>query len=252
MKQTILGTHIDATSYEEATSLIQRWAENGESRMVFFANVHMVMEAYDSKEFQEIVNAADLVTPDGMPLVWMLRRSGFSSQSRVSGYDQTMRSLETAAAAGIPVGFLGSTPSNLANMCENLQKIFPKLQIAYAYSPSFREQSAEEDAAIVSAISKSGLRVLFVGLGCPKQERWIYDHHPQLTAVALGIGAVFEILGESQSRAPKWMRETGLEWLHRLWQEPTRLWKRYFYLNPRFIALMFRRFQNGQENEQNN
>jgi len=242
IKQDILGTKIDTTSYDQATESIKCWAEKGESRVVFFANVHMIMEAYDSSEFQRMVNTADLVTPDGMPLVWLLRRRGFKDQQRVSGYAQTLWTLETALGSGIPVGFLGSTPSNLNNLCLLVKDKYPDLKIAYAYSPPFRKLSPEEEAAMLSAIAESGIRILFVGLGCPKQERWIHAHRGQINAVMLGIGATFEILGGSQSRAPQWMRRQGLEWLYRLFQEPQRLWKRYFFLNPRFLFLIFKSF----------
>jgi len=242
MKKEILGVYIDPTSYDAATVLIQSWAERAESRMVFFANVHMVMEAYDSPEFQQIVNSSDLVTPDGMPLVWVLRRMGLSEQQRVSGYTQTLRTLEAAASTGTPVGFLGSTPANLVNLVEYVKERFSGLNIAYAYSPPFRELTLDENTEIVSAIEDCGVRILFVGLGCPKQERWIFTHRRQIPAVMLGVGAAFEILGGSQSRAPKWMRRNGLEWLYRLWKEPKRLWKRYLFQNSRFLALTMKIF----------
>ena len=249
MSQNVLGIDIDLTSNKAATKAIQGWAQSDESRIVFFANVHMIMEAYDSPEFQEMVNAADLVTPDGMPLVWILHRMGLTNQERVSGYSLTLRVLEAAAASGIPVAFLGSSSSNLANLCVNIKERFPGLRIAYAYSPPFRALSEAADNAIISEIEESGARILFVGLGCPKQERWIFTHRKQIKAVMLGVGAVFEILGGSRSRAPKWMRRNGIEWIYRFWQEPKRLWKRYFFLNPRFIALTFRPFQRDKDGE---
>lgn len=243
MRQNILGIFIDPINNETVTNRIQVWAQNGESRMVFFANVHMIMEAYDFPDFLQVVNSGDLVTPDGMPLVWILRRMGLTDQLRVSGYAQTLRVLETAASSGIPVGFLGSTPQNLANLCVNIKERFPLLHIVYAHSPPTREISQDEDAAIISAIEESGARILFVGLGCPKQERWIFSHRSQIKAVMLGVGAVFELLGGSRSRAPRWMRRNGLEWFYRLCQEPMRLWKRYLFLNPRFLALTLKYFK---------
>lgn len=237
MNNIILGTQVHPTSYDEATDLIQAWAGQGDSRMVVFANVHMIMEAYNSADFQQIVNAADLAAPDGMPLVWLLRRRGFRTQQRVSGYSQTMRTLEAASTAGYPVGFYGSTPSNLARLVENVKDSYPGLQVTYAYSPPFRELTPEEDAAVIAAIRNSGVKLLFVSLGCPNQERWVFDHRGQIDAVMLGIGAAFEVLGGSRTRAPKWMRRNGLEWAYRLWQEPLRLWKRYLLLNPRFVAM---------------
>ena len=237
MKIKILGTSIDPISPDSATQLIEYWANRYEARTVLFANVHMIMESYDSPEFQEVVNTADLVVPDGMPLVWILRRKGIDGQQRVSGYGQTLRSLEAAELAGTPVGFLGSNASNLANLRKNVLERFPLLKIAYSHSPPFRNLSEDEDTAIIAAIEKSGAQILFVGLGCPKQERWMFSHRKKVKAVMLGVGAAFDILGGSQTRAPTWMRKNGLEWLYRVWQEPKRLWKRYLIQNPRFLIL---------------
>nr|BAL53469.1 N-acetylglucosaminyldiphosphoundecaprenol [uncultured Chloroflexota bacterium]BAL55909.1 N-acetylglucosaminyldiphosphoundecaprenol [uncultured Chloroflexota bacterium] len=235
----ILGTRVDAISYSQAIQRVMNWAVAGESRYVCAANVHMVMEAYDDPIFREMVNAADLVTPDGMPLVWVLRRLGFSRQERVYGPTLTLLVAEEAAQRGIPIGFYGGQPEAAQGISENLSRRFPGLQVAYCYSPPFRPLMPEEDEQVVQAINASGARILFVGLGCPKQERWMATHKGRVRAVMLGVGAAFDFLAGRIPQAPPWLQQMGLEWFFRLIHEPRRLWKRYFYHNPRFVFLTF-------------
>ena len=173
---TILGCNIGEINYESATQLILGLARKRESRYVCVANVHMVMEAYDDAAFRQIVNAADLVTPDGMPLVWVMRLQGLRQQERVYGPALTQFVLEAADREGIPVGFYGSTPQTLEKLKRNVQERYPSLKIAYLYAPPFRPLTPEEDEEVVRAINDSGTRILFVGLGCPKQERWMAAH----------------------------------------------------------------------------
>ena len=233
----ILGMRVDATSYEDATRRVLAWAKGRESRYVCVANVHMTMEAYDSAEFRQIVNTSDLVTPDGVPLVWMLRRLGVPDQERVYGPELTLRVCEVAAREGVPVGFYGGAPEALEALVKNLKRRFPDLSVVYAYSPPFRPLTPEEDAEVVEAINTSGARILFVGLGCPKQERWMAAHKGKVQAVMLGVGAAFDFHAGRVPQAPKWMQRAGLEWLFRILTEPRRLWRRYARHNPRFVIL---------------
>jgi N-acetylglucosaminyldiphosphoundecaprenol N-acetyl-beta-D-mannosaminyltransferase len=198
----------------------------------------MVMEAYDDPGFRRVVNAADLVTPDGMPLVWGLRLLGMHGQDRVYGPELTLRVLAATEAAGVPVGFYGSAPEVLTRLLERVRRVYPRLEIAYAESPPFRSLSPKEDAEVVRKVNESGTRVLFVGLGCPKQERWMAAHRGRVRAVMLGVGAAFDFLAGTKPQAPRWMQNMGLEWLFRLLTEPRRLWRRYLIHNPRF-ALLF-------------
>ena len=234
----LLGARTDATSYADAAARVLAWAATAESRYVVVANVHVTMEAYDSAEFRAIVNGADLVTPDGMPLVWALRLFGVADATRVYGPGLTEYLLERAAAANVPVGFYGATPDTLQRMLDACRRRFPGLRVAYAHSPPFRQLSVEEDAATVSQINGSGARILFVGLGCPKQERWMALHRGAVHAPMLGVGAAFDFLAGTKPQAPAWMQPLGLEWLFRLATEPRRLWRRYAYHNPRFVVLL--------------
>ncbi len=233
----IIGTRVDATRYDHAIDQVTAWAQSNESRYVCVSTVHMVMEGHDNPAYQEIVNNADLVTSDGMPLVWGLRALGAKSAGRVYGPDLTPLVCERAAAEGIPVGFYGSTELVLSNMVGKLRARYPELKVAYQHSPPFRDLNEAEVADEIAQINHSGAQILFVGLGCPKQERWMASRRGAVNAVMLGVGAAFDYVGGTKAQAPTWMQSMGLEWLFRLVTEPRRLWKRYLYHNPRFVAL---------------
>jgi N-acetylglucosaminyldiphosphoundecaprenol N-acetyl-beta-D-mannosaminyltransferase len=243
----ILGVPVQATSYQAAIAQIIAWAEKNESRYVCAANVHMVMEAHDSPEFMEVVKHSDLVTPDGMPLVWAMRRLGVPEQERVYGPELAIRLVEASAQSSIPIGFYGGSPEVLERLVNKIRKEYPSAEIAYSFSPPFRPTSSEEDAQIIHEINASGVRILLVGLGCPKQEEWMARHKDKIEAVMIGVGAAFDFHAGAKPQAPAWMQKRGLEWLHRLTHEPRRLWKRYLYNNPRFIILVLSQiFLNGE------
>jgi N-acetylglucosaminyldiphosphoundecaprenol N-acetyl-beta-D-mannosaminyltransferase len=183
------------------------------------------------------MNGADLVTPDGMPLVWGLRLLGCKQASRVYGPDLTPVILERAASEGLAVGFYGASPQVLDRFVQVMTERFAKLRVAYAYSPPFRDLTPEEDQRVVQEISESGARILFVGIGNPRQEYWMAAHKGRVQAVMVGVGAAFDFLAGAKPQAPRWMMRHGLEWLFRLATEPRRLWKRYLKHNPRFVVL---------------
>jgi N-acetylglucosaminyldiphosphoundecaprenol N-acetyl-beta-D-mannosaminyltransferase len=237
IKKVVLKTLVNATSYTDATHDVITWANSGESRYICISTVHMIMEGYDNPEYQAIVNNADLVTPDGMPLVWMLRVSGVKDQQRVYGPDLTLHVCAAAEAQGIPVGFYGGMPESLSDLTANLQAQYPKLKIAYTHSPPFRLLTPEEDNAVIQNINASGTRILFVGLGCPKQERWAAEHKGKVNAVMLAVGAAFDFHSGRVTQAPHWIQNIGMEWFFRLLMEPKRLWKRHLKNNPRFMIL---------------
>jgi N-acetylglucosaminyldiphosphoundecaprenol N-acetyl-beta-D-mannosaminyltransferase len=232
----VLGMRVDATSYEHAATEILGWASSGESRYVCIATVNNVIEAHDNPAYQRVMEHADLVTPDGMPLVWGLGLLGVRGATRVYGPDLTPILCERAAAAGIPVGFYGSTPEVLADLTTNLARQYPDLQVGYTYSPPFRPQTPDEDAVVRERIAQSGVRLLFVGLGTPKQELWMAANGDVRT-VMVGVGAAFDFIAGHKRQAPNLLQDLGLEWLFRLFNEPRRLWRRYLYRNPRFVVL---------------
>jgi len=233
----IVDMGVDHTSYERAATRITAWAQEGASKYVCIATVNNVMESYDSPEFRSVMNGADLVTPDGMPLVWGLRLLGHKTATRVYGPDLTPVVLEMAASSGILVGFYGGSAHTLRRLQAHICKRFPTLQVVYSYSPPFRPLTPEEDQQVTDDINRSGAQIIFVGLNTPKQDFWMAAHKGRLRAVMLGVGAAFDFLAGTKRQAPRWMMRLGLEWLFRLMTEPRRLWKRYLKHNPRFVIL---------------
>jgi N-acetylglucosaminyldiphosphoundecaprenol N-acetyl-beta-D-mannosaminyltransferase len=230
----VLGAHIDALSWEAALQRLLGWARQRESRYVTICNVHVVVTASRDADYRAVINAADMATPDGAPVAWMLRRQGFADQPRISGPDLMWALCERCAAEGVPVFFHGSTPDTLARLEARLHAALPALRMTLE-SPPFRALTDEEDAAAVARINASGAGIVFVGLGCPKQEKWMAAHRGRISAVMIGVGAAFDFHAGVVRRAPRWMRDNGLEWLHRLASEPGRLWKRYLVTNTLFI-----------------
>ncbi len=241
----VLGAPIDVISVAQAVARIAQWAAARESRMVCICNAHSVVTAAQDASFLGVIQRADLATPDGAPVAWMLRRQGAPGQRRVSGPDLMLDYCAHAAAIGQSVYLLGSTADTLARLQQRLRQRWPTLQIAGAMSPPFRALSDAEDAQIVQAINASGASSVWVSLGCPKQERWMDAHRGQVQAVMIGVGAAFDFHAGTVARAPRWMRHNGLEWLHRLASEPRRLWRRYAITNTAFILRAARQLLSG-------
>ncbi len=230
----VLGVQVDAISWDGALARLLGWAHARDSRYVTICNVHVVVSASRDAAYRDIINGSDMATPDGAPVAWMLRRQGFANQLRVNGPDLMWALCERAAKEGLPVYCYGSTEATLGLLDARLCEAFPGLQVTIE-SPPFRALSAEEDTAAVARINASGAGIVFVGLGCPKQERWMAEHRGRINAVMIGVGAAFDFHAGTVQRAPAWMRDNGLEWLHRLASEPGRLWKRYLVTNTLFI-----------------
>ena len=232
----ILGQRVDYTTYNLAAGTILDMVQNGQRGYVCISTVHMVMEGVDDQAFQSIVNGADLVTPDGVPLVWALKLLGIKEAERVYGPTLTPYVCKAAAKEGVPVGFYGGTDEVLTKMQNYLEQKIPNLNVAYVYSPPYRPLTEDEDSQVIDDILNAGTKILFVGLGCPKQERWMDTHTDRLSnVVLLGVGAAFDFIAGTKVQAPSWVQRAGLEWLLRLITEPRRLWRRYLYHNPRFI-----------------
>jgi N-acetylglucosaminyldiphosphoundecaprenol N-acetyl-beta-D-mannosaminyltransferase len=226
---------VDGTTYAETTAAVVDMALSNAGGMVCVANVHMLMEAFDDSGFRGLVNSADRVTPDGVPLVAALRRAGLTHAQRVYGPTLTPAVCARAEQLGLSVGFYGGTDDVIEALGSELSSRYPKLDIAYSHAPPFRALSEAEDAEVVAAIRASGVKILFVGLGCPKQERWMAEHRESLACVMLGVGAAFDFLAGRKRQAPAWMQGLSLEWLFRLATEPRRLWRRYLIGNTRFL-----------------
>ncbi len=234
--RVVVGTRVDATSYDLAVAQIQEWIARGQPAYVIAANVHGVMTAWWDPSFREVVNQADLVTPDGMPLVWALRLLGIPEATRVYGPDLMLALCTHCAQSGIPIYLYGSTAVVLAKLQHHLQEQFPGLILAGSHAPPFRSLTPEEEAMDQARIRESGAKLIFVGLGCPKQERLMARWRGSVNGVWIGVGAAFNFHSGTVAQAPRWMMGLGLEWLYRWWQEP-RLWRRYLINNPLFLLL---------------
>jgi N-acetylglucosaminyldiphosphoundecaprenol N-acetyl-beta-D-mannosaminyltransferase len=242
----VLGMRVDGLRTSLAADGILELAEAGAGGLVCVATVHMVMEAFDAPEYQRSVNAADLVTPDGVPLVWLLRSLGLPQTRRVYGPTLMQVVCRRAEERGLPIGLYGGRAEVLEELKQRLVARHPLLRIAFAASPPFRPETEAEVASTVQAIEASGARILFVGLGCPRQERWMAAHREELPCVMLGVGAAFDFLAGAKRQAPHWLQRAGLEWLFRLASEPRRLWRRYLIQNPRFVYHLARELARGR------
>jgi N-acetylglucosaminyldiphosphoundecaprenol N-acetyl-beta-D-mannosaminyltransferase len=243
--KNIIGLPVTALPFDAQLSLILKWAKCSVSKVVCIANVHMLVEAYRDSGFAPVLQKADLVTPDGMPLVWMLRVMGISNQDRVAGLDVFLGLCKQASTEDISIFFLGSQTSILEKMRAKLEQDFPKLRIAGMESLPFRPLSEDEDRAVVQRLNESGCGLVFVSLGCPKQEIWMSKHKDRVHAVMLGLGGAFPVYAGIHKRAPQLLRSMGFEWLYRLMQEPRRLWMRYSSTIPIFIWLAIRQLLTG-------
>jgi N-acetylglucosaminyldiphosphoundecaprenol N-acetyl-beta-D-mannosaminyltransferase len=240
----VLGIPIALTDYEGAMDWMDdRVAARG-STYVTAAAVHLVMSAQDDRQARDATLGADLVVPDGQPLVWALRLLGRPLGARVYGPDLMDAYCRRSAVSGVTMYLYGGrSPEALALLTRRLLERFPGLRIVGGYSPPFRELTGDERDAVVAAINGSGADVVWVGTGQPKQEKWMAQMRPLLDApVLVGVGAAFDFHAGLVPQAPRWMQDRGLEWVFRLWQEPRRLWRRYAADNPRFVIGFARQY----------
>lgn len=237
-QKRILGVKVDGLHYDQVVQDVFQEKESRAGNYIAVANVHVIMEAYRDPSFQNIVNNAFLVTPDGMPLVWGLQLLGVKDVKRVYGPELMLRICEEAENLHLPVGFYGGSSNTLAKLRGELILKYHSLKINYSYSPPFTILNQLEDEKIVEEINAAQLKILFVGLGCPKQEKWMYEHREKVNCIMIGVGAAFDFIAKTKPQAPIWMQQNGLEWLFRLITEPRRLWSRYLLNNPRFIILV--------------
>lgn len=246
---SVIGSPIDVITWEGALSRIAGWAAAKESRYVCICNVHSVVTARREAEFARVISEADMATPDGAPVAWLMRHTGVSGQERINGPDLMWRYCSEAAQRDESIYLFGGMPSTLDLLTKRLSEHFPSLRIVGAYSPPFRELSKEEDARVVAEINASGAGTVWVSLGCPKQEKWMANHRGRINATMIGVGAAFDYHAGTVERAPIWMQRYGLEWFHRLCSEPRRLWRRYASTNPHFLAYASKQILAGPKNQ---
>ncbi len=238
-RANILGVEVSAINMAMALRAIEGWIARREPRYICITGVHGVMESQRDEELRRIHNAAGLVTPDGMPLVWLSRRMGFRHVERVYGPDLLLAVCERSIAWGSRHFFYGGAPGVAETLVVRLQSRFPGLRLAGTYSPPFRPLTPQEDWAVVERINTAQPDIVWVGMSTPKQERWMAEHVGRLSApVLVGVGAAFDFHAGLKRQAPRWMQTSGLEWFFRLLMEPRRLWRRYLINNPWFLWLV--------------
>jgi N-acetylglucosaminyldiphosphoundecaprenol N-acetyl-beta-D-mannosaminyltransferase len=226
----------------------------GERGYICVAAVHTVMVCQEDPDLREAVLNASLTVPDGQPLVWAMNAMGHQLPSRVYGPELMARYCERSALTGARMFLYGGRNQGaLVQLALNLRRRFPGIKIVGGYSPPFRDLSPEEEAAIVKEINRSKADVVWVGIGVPKQEKWMYAMRDRLDApVLVGVGAAFDFHAGLVPQAPDWMQHAGLEWAFRLGHEPRRLWKRYARYNPRFVAGFARQYGRYVRDEHGN
>jgi N-acetylglucosaminyldiphosphoundecaprenol N-acetyl-beta-D-mannosaminyltransferase len=235
----ILGSQIDLVDADDAVSRVQGWIEarDGRCRQVVVTGFHGLWEAHRDAEFKGMVNSAALWLPDGIAPVWIARLQGERTACRVPGAEFMEAYLAKADMAGYRSFFYGDTERTLTALARVLQERYPGHRVAGVLSPPFRPLSPEEDEAQVRAINRARPDVLWVGMGMPKQDRWIYEHRDRLNVpVAVGVGAAFRFLAGHVRRAPNLVGRMGLEWAYRLLMEPRKCWRRCFIQGPQFVA----------------
>lgn len=233
----LLGAPIAGTDLPSAIREVSSWIEQGAmGKMVTFTNVHLLVEGLKNPELGRLLQKSDLNCPDGMPLVWYGRKKSGKNVQRVCGPEFMPAFCAATAKMNLRHFFYGGGAGVAAKAAEELQRKNPGMRIAGYYSPPFRPLTQDEDEEVVRFINAAKPDVVWVGLGCPKQEIWIGEHRNRLKVpVLLAVGLAIDILAGTKRRAPRLLRTFGLEWLYRLHQEPQRLWRRYIVSNSIFL-----------------
>ncbi len=238
----VLGIHVSVTDMDDTVDTFGRWIADGERHLVCVSDMNALLHARADAGLTEVYNTSGLTLADGMPLVWAGKKAGFDRMARVCGPDLLERVMAEAAERGWSQYFYGGADGVAEQLRDTFVARHPALVVAGVYSPPYRTLTAEEDAAIADKINAAGPDIIWVGLGAPKQERWMAEHRDQLNApILIGVGAAFDFHTGRLDRAPVWMQKAGLEWSYRLYKEPRRLWRRYVLGIPRFAVGILRR-----------
>jgi N-acetylglucosaminyldiphosphoundecaprenol N-acetyl-beta-D-mannosaminyltransferase len=234
----VINLHITPITFSDSLLEVIKLAKLQTPSYVCFANVHMIVEAYKDAAFKKQVNNATMVLADGKPVAVACKWLNGKKQERIAGMNFMPCIIEAAEKTGTSIFLYGSTEEVLIKLKAVIQKKHPNILIKGMISPPFRTLTSQEKKDHLNIINTSGAQIVLVSLGCPKQEKWMADNYTRLNAVLLGVGGAFTVMAGLQKRAPEWMQHYGLEWLHRLMQEPGRLFKRYFVTNSIFILLL--------------
>jgi N-acetylglucosaminyldiphosphoundecaprenol N-acetyl-beta-D-mannosaminyltransferase len=238
----VLGIHVSVTDMDDTVETFDRWIARDERQLVCVSDMNALLQARADERLTALYNTSGLTLPDGMPLVWAGRKAGFDRMARVCGPDLLERVMAEAAERGWSQYFYGGADGVAEQLRDTFVARHPGLEVAGFHCPPYRELSAQEDAEIVDRINAAKPDIVWVGLGAPKQERWMAEHRDRLdAAILIGVGAAFDFHTGRVDRAPLWMQRSGLEWSYRLAKEPRRLWRRYLLGIPRFGAGILRR-----------
>jgi N-acetylglucosaminyldiphosphoundecaprenol N-acetyl-beta-D-mannosaminyltransferase len=236
---SILGVKISAINMSQAIGKIEHWIDADNPQYICVTPAHGVMECQGDFELTEIFNNSGLTTPDGMPIVWLLKFYGHSHVERVYGPDLMLEVCKQGVQRGWRHFFYGGAPGVGEKLTRKLSKRFPGLVVAGVISPPFRELTQEEEVEYKNLIVEASPDILWVGISTPKQEKWMAAQVDQLgVPVLIGVGAAFDFLSGVKKQAPKWIQRSGFEWFFRFLSEPKRLWRRYIQY-PRFVLLVF-------------
>lgn len=235
----ILGVGISTVNMPQAITLLDQWIKDHRSTYICVTPVHSVMDCYHHPELKPIFNQSGMTTPDGMPVVWLLRAHGYKHVDRVYGPDLMRTVCQKSVNTGYRHYLYGGATGVPENLAAILQKAYPGIHIVGTYSPPFRPLTEAEDLALIQQINEAKPDIVWVGLGSPKQERWMAEHVGKIQgATLIGVGAAFDFLSGTKKQAPYWIQRSGFEWLFRLLHEPRRLARRYLVNNPLFLMLI--------------
>ncbi|MCW9037375.1 MULTISPECIES: WecB/TagA/CpsF family glycosyltransferase [Altibacter] len=242
MKRKIIRSYINQGSLEEQTPHLLALAKSHTPSYVCLTNVHMLIEGYDDTGFQHVVNSATMAFPDGTPVAKMFKLLYGVSQERIAGMDLFPYLLQRCNEESLKVAFVGATPEVLKALQKKVREQFKNIEITFAVSPPFN--ATWDNEVYVERINSSNTHMVFVALGCPKQERWMFEHSKKINATLYGVGGAFPVFVGEIKRAPLWMQKSGLEWFYRLIMEPKRMFRRYLYTNTKFFYLALRQILN--------
>lgn len=236
----ILGVNIAVVNMEYVLSYIEKNLSQVKGRYICVSNVHTTVMSYEEESYRAIQNGSLMALPDGKPLSMVARKRGYEGIERVTGPDLMDKVFEISMEKKYRHFFYGSTDETLNIMEEKLREKYPGIEIVGMYSPPFRELNEKEDENIIKIINETNPDFVWIGLGAPKQERWMAQHEGAISGLMIGVGAGFDYFAENIKRAPLWMQKCSLEWLYRLLQDPKRLFKRYLSTNLKFLWLVGR------------
>jgi len=241
-KQKILSFNINIISTQELINQVKNFLILKKGHYISISNVHQCIEAHDNKDFAEVINNADLAIPDGRPIYWTLKLLGHKEAEHLPGYYVTRNLCKFAADNNLKIGFYGGEKESLDKCVLNLRNEYQGLEVDYVYSPPFRSLNKEEKKKIIKDIKDSKIEILFVCLGCPKQEYWMAENKNYLQCTSIGIGEAVNIISKKPKLAPKWIESIGMRWLTRIILEPRRLFWRYFYTNTKFVFCFLKQY----------